>query len=146
MRRSQNLRCAPSKRGESDRTASSLHSLEIETSRATHCYYALEALTTSRLYFKAASITEGVNAGYLQYIIAVDSGNNLDAHLFDAWIGAHPFEGGLQQWLRRSPEFNMDKVQTPLQVVALGRWHQRGHHDWPLKPITREEIWILGLC
>ncbi len=36
-------------------------------------------------------------------------------------IGAAPFGAGLVQWLERSPEFNMDKVQTPLQVVALGR-------------------------
>jgi dipeptidyl aminopeptidase/acylaminoacyl peptidase len=85
------------------------------------CYYALEALTTSRLHFKAASITDGVNAGYLQYLIAVDLGNNLLAHEFDVRIGAHPFGSGLQQWLRRSPEFNLDKMQTPLQVVALGR-------------------------
>jgi len=27
----------------------------------------------------------------------------------------------LQLWLKRSPEFNMDKVTTPLQVVASGR-------------------------
>jgi dipeptidyl aminopeptidase/acylaminoacyl peptidase len=85
------------------------------------CYYALEALTTSRLHFKAASITDGVNAGYLQYITAVDVGNNLAAHKFDTWMRGRPFESGLQQWLKRSPEFNMDKVQTPLQVVALGR-------------------------
>src|SRR5258708_13809535 len=36
-------------------------------------------------------------------------------------IGAPPFREGLQQWFKRSPEFNMDKVTAALQVVALGR-------------------------
>lgn len=84
------------------------------------CYYVMEALTTSELHFKAASITDGINAGYLQYIVAVDTYGNAIAHEYDAMIGARPFGDGLRQWLKRSPEFNMDKITTPLQVVALG--------------------------
>jgi hypothetical protein len=34
-------------------------------------------------------------------------------------IGAAPFENGLTQWLKRSPEFNMEKVTAALRVVAL---------------------------
>ncbi len=83
------------------------------------CYHVLEALTASTLHFKAASITDGVNVGYLQYLTGVDSGGNAAAHEFDAMIGARPFGDGLQQWLKRSPEFNMSKITTPLQVVAL---------------------------
>ena len=29
---------------------------------------------------------------------------------------------GLQQWFRHSPEFNLDKVSTPLRIVDRGRW------------------------
>ncbi len=85
------------------------------------CYYVMEALTTSTLGFKAASITDGVMEGYLQYITSVDDDGDAMAHEADAMIGAPPFKEGLQQWFRRSPEFNMDKVEAPLQVVALGR-------------------------
>jgi dipeptidyl aminopeptidase/acylaminoacyl peptidase len=85
------------------------------------CYYVLQALTTSAFHFKAASITDGFDGGYLQYIMGVDSGGNTVAHEADAMIGASPFGTGLVQWSSRSPEFNMDRVQTPLQVVALGR-------------------------
>lgn len=85
------------------------------------CFYVLEALTTSTLHFKAASITAGVNEGYLQYILDVDSSGSFVARDADATIAAQPFGLGLQRWLRQSPEFNMDKVTTPLQVVALGR-------------------------
>jgi dipeptidyl aminopeptidase/acylaminoacyl peptidase len=84
------------------------------------CYYVMEALTTSAVRFKAAAITDGITRGYLQYITEVDTSDELTAHESDAMIGAQPFASGLQQWLKRSPEFNMEKVSTPLQVVALG--------------------------
>lgn len=85
------------------------------------CYYVLEALTTSTLRFKAASITDGIDEGYLQYTVDVDrDSTNAVARDAEGTIGAPPFGTGLQQWLKRSPEFNIDKVDTPLQVVALG--------------------------
>lgn len=83
------------------------------------CYYVMDALTTSTLLFKAASVTSGVLMGYVNYIEEVDAqGNNLREE--PVIYGAQPFGGGLQPWLKRSPEFNMDKVKTPLQVVAIG--------------------------
>jgi dipeptidyl aminopeptidase/acylaminoacyl peptidase len=78
-------------------------------------YNVLEALTTSTLRFKAATISDTTNYGYLEYM-TWDRGGV--AHEADAAIGASPFGAGLQQWLSRSPEFNMNKVETPLQVVA----------------------------
>jgi dipeptidyl aminopeptidase/acylaminoacyl peptidase len=83
------------------------------------CFHAMEALTTSTLHIKAASITDGVMGDYLQYVTNVDvSGFSGDA---DAIIGARPFAEGLQLWLKRSPLFNMDKMSAALQVVAEGR-------------------------
>lgn len=82
------------------------------------CYYVLEALTTSKLRFRAASITDGVNEGYLQYMLDVDSGNDSIRREGDAIIGASPFRAGLKEWLRRSPDFNMDRVTAPLEVMA----------------------------
>ena len=35
-------------------------------------------------------------------------------------IGVPPFGEGLQQWLKRSPGFNLDKVTAPLLVVGEG--------------------------
>jgi hypothetical protein len=35
-------------------------------------------------------------------------------------IGGPPFGKGLQQWLKLSPGFNLDKITTPLLVVAEG--------------------------
>lgn len=85
------------------------------------CYYVLQALTSSRLHFRAASITDGLNFGYLEYVTNLDSPEGRFAGQADAVIGAAPFGAGLQQWLARSPDFNMNKLTTPLQVVANGR-------------------------
>lgn len=85
------------------------------------CFHVLEALTTGSLHFAAASITDGVNEGYLEYMMFVDFRSNAVAHEADSIIGAAPFGDGLQRWLRKSPVFNMDKVTTPLMVVAAGR-------------------------
>jgi dipeptidyl aminopeptidase/acylaminoacyl peptidase len=86
------------------------------------CYYVMKALTESKVEFKAASITDGVTEGYVQYMTSVDAGANAVSHEADAMIGSSPFGQGLQQWLKESPEFNMHKVTTPLQVVALGHF------------------------
>jgi hypothetical protein len=79
------------------------------------CYSVLAALTTSKLRYRAASITDGTTLGYVQYILG---GGSVD---LDAYIGAPPIRNGLERWLERSPGFNMDKVSAPLQVVALGK-------------------------
>ena len=85
------------------------------------CYYVLNLLSSSSFRFRAASITDGINAGYLQYVTSVDTGGDGLVHEYDAMIGTHPFGRGLRDWLERSPEFNMNKIDTPLQIVALGR-------------------------
>jgi hypothetical protein len=106
------------------------------------CSYVLEELTAGTLHFKAAAITDGVNHGYLQYLMNVDSVANLFAKEADAIMGAPPFGEGLAQWLKRSPGFKMDKVETPLQVVALdnhvslmGMWEPYAALRYLRKPV-----------
>ena len=84
------------------------------------CFHVMEFLTSSAIHLKAASITDGVMEDYLQYMQEVD--DSTVAREFDVMVGARPFGHGLQQWLTRSPLFNIDKVSAPLQVVGLGRW------------------------
>ena len=79
------------------------------------CFYVMEALTSSSLHFKAASITDGVTGSYLQYMFFETVSKD-----FDSMIGARPFGEGLQQWLKRSPGFHLDKIDAPLLVVAEG--------------------------
>ncbi|MGB9069286.1 MAG: hypothetical protein WCC21_12020 [Candidatus Acidiferrales bacterium] len=84
------------------------------------CYYVLEELTAGTLHLEAAAITDGVNYGYFQYLLSLDlDQGNLFASESDTIIGAPPFGGGLTRWLKQSSGFKMDRVETPLQVVAL---------------------------
>ena len=76
------------------------------------CYYVMEALTTNTFPLKAASVTDGLMADYLQYAFG---GLNEE---FEKLIGAKPFAEGLQEWMKRSPGFNLEKVTAPLLVNA----------------------------
>jgi dipeptidyl aminopeptidase/acylaminoacyl peptidase len=79
------------------------------------CFYVMDTLTTGSLKFRAASITDGVMLTYLQYMMFGPDADD------ESMIGAKPFGEGLQQWLKRSPGFNLDRITTPLLVVGGGR-------------------------
>jgi hypothetical protein len=83
------------------------------------CFDVLETLTTGRTHFAAASITDGLNMGYIEYLHYVDYGNNFNLHTIEAALGVRPpFGKDLKEWMSRAPTFNMNKVFTPMQVVA----------------------------
>jgi len=77
----------------------------------------MERLTIGSLHLQAATITDGTMKDYFQFIQQPE----LESKEDNAMFGASPFGEGLQQWLKRSPGFNLDKVNTPLLVNALGR-------------------------
>jgi dipeptidyl aminopeptidase/acylaminoacyl peptidase len=82
-------------------------------------YHVLFALAAEKSPFAAASVTDGVNYGYLEYIINPDLGR-AGPWEADAINGARPFGAGLKSWLARSPEFNMEKVKAPLLLLQPG--------------------------
>jgi hypothetical protein len=84
------------------------------------CYHVMKALTTSTRLFKAASITDGVNMGYLQYLLSADIGDNRIRYEAEGENGSAPFGAGLQRWVENSPEFNLNRIVAPLQIVAEG--------------------------
>jgi dipeptidyl aminopeptidase/acylaminoacyl peptidase len=77
------------------------------------CFYVMEALTASSLHLKAASVNDGIMATYFQYMSWPEHFDE-----FNSLIGAPPFGEGLQQWLKRSPGFNLDKIRAPLLIVS----------------------------
>jgi len=83
------------------------------------CMYVKYALTHSTHHFAAAVVSDGVDAGYVQYLL-FSNVDPLAAAEFDALIGEAPFGAGLTRWLEKSPGFRLDRVQTPLQIQALG--------------------------
>jgi dipeptidyl aminopeptidase/acylaminoacyl peptidase len=82
------------------------------------CFYVMEILTAGLPHVKAASITDGFLVGYLEYIMSQPASGIVNET--DGMIGAKPFGEGLQQWLKRSPLFNLDHVSAPLLVVGMG--------------------------
>ncbi len=78
------------------------------------CFYVKYALVHSKVKFAAASVTEGEDGGYLQFI----TNNN---HFVDAYslYGGRPFGDALKEWTRISPGFNVDKTHTPMRITTL---------------------------
>ena len=105
------------------------------------CFHVMELLTAGSLHLKAASITDGVMGNYLQYMTFVDFLRNALAHEYDRMMGAQPFGEGLQQWVKRSPGFNLDKVTAPLLIVGrgplslLGMWEPYAGLRYLHKPV-----------
>jgi len=94
------------------------------------CFYAMETLTTGSVHVKAASVTGcGALESYLQYILFITDYANITSEA-DSVIGAPPFGQGLQQWLTRSPGFNLDKITSPLLVATQGSANLLGMWEW----------------
>ena len=82
------------------------------------CLYVKYTLTHSSQHFAAAIAADGFDGGYLQYVASGNLASNFASEEENV-IGAPPFGDGLLLWLKRSPGFLLDKVQTPLQIQAL---------------------------
>jgi dipeptidyl aminopeptidase/acylaminoacyl peptidase len=93
------------------------------------CMYVKYALTHSVDHFAAALVTDGVDAGYFQYLLFYNADPSL-ASGFDNVIGGPPFGDGMASWLKNSPGFSLDRVQTPLQIQAIGPESVLGEWQW----------------
>ena len=82
-------------------------------------WYVTYALTHSKHHFAAAAVADGVDYSYFQYM-AFSNFYQTWAGTFDLTNGAPPFGDGLLKWLKVSPAFLMDKVETPLRIQTLG--------------------------
>ncbi len=91
--------------------------------------YVKYTLTHSRRHFAAAIVSDGIDAGYFQYLMDYNA-DPTGASEFDSIIGSPPFGAGLSLWLKNSPGFLLDKVQTPLLIQALGPDSILGEWQW----------------
>jgi dipeptidyl aminopeptidase/acylaminoacyl peptidase len=90
------------------------------------CFHVKAALTTSRYHFAAASVTDGVDGSYFQYIAFQDLQH------FSERVngGTPPFGDGLKSWLQYSPGFHIDSATTPLLITALDSGSLLGEWEW----------------
>ena len=91
------------------------------------CLYVKYALTHSSLHFQAAIVADGFDVGYWQYLLHNQA---IWTSEIESVVGAPPFGDGLSTWLKRSPGFLLDRVQTPLQIQALSPSSLLGEWDW----------------
>ena len=93
------------------------------------CLFVKYALTHSKYHFAAASVTDGVDAGYFQYIAALNAFPAL-VQDFERVNGDAPFGHGLESWMRLSPGFAIDHVRTPLLITALNSQGMLSEWEW----------------
>jgi dipeptidyl aminopeptidase/acylaminoacyl peptidase len=79
------------------------------------CYHVESALIKRPSRFAAATIADGVGESYFQSLFLPAL-----AKEGEAIYGAKPFGKGLGMWIDRAPGFNLDRVQTPLRIEAIG--------------------------
>jgi dipeptidyl aminopeptidase/acylaminoacyl peptidase len=74
-------------------------------------------LTHSKYRFAAASLVDGIGCGYFDEMTSPELA--WDTNALNG--GVAPFGEGLKLWMKNSPGFNMDKVETPVRLVGLGK-------------------------
>jgi dipeptidyl aminopeptidase/acylaminoacyl peptidase len=75
------------------------------------------ALTHTKYQFAAASLVDGIDCGYFQYLIYPHAA----VELSELNGGQKPFGPGLQLWLKESPSFTLDRLTAPVKLLALTR-------------------------
>jgi hypothetical protein len=79
------------------------------------CYHVKYMLTHSEYPIAAASVTEGWDGGYFQYITSRLPALATDFEILD---GGLPFGDGIKSWAEKAPDFRMDQVRAPLLITA----------------------------
>jgi dipeptidyl aminopeptidase/acylaminoacyl peptidase len=102
------------------------------------CYHVKSMLTHSAYPIAAASVTDGLDGGYFQYIVFSKNEPGL-THLFEEGNGGIPFGHGLQSWFQASPGFNIDKVRAPLLITALNPTSALQEWEWFVALSRREK-------
>jgi hypothetical protein len=82
-------------------------------------WYVTYTLTHSKHHFTAAALADGVDYSYFQYMAFSNVQPGL-AGEFEQVYGGPPYGKRLLPWLKQSPAFLMDRIETPLRIQTLG--------------------------
>jgi dipeptidyl aminopeptidase/acylaminoacyl peptidase len=80
------------------------------------CYYVVNALVWKPTLFAAASVTDGTDASYMQYMLFEH-----DTPELENTYGSKPFGNGLHAWIKNAPDFHLNQIRAPLLITAIGR-------------------------
>ena len=86
-------------------------------------FYVEYTLTHSEYRFRAASLADGFDGGYMNYLLwpTADYGEV---------NGGTPVGSALRMWLENSPGFNLDKVTAAVHLEYYGRGYFLGGWQW----------------
>ena len=93
------------------------------------CLSVKYALAHSTYHFAAASVTDGLDAGYVQFLERFNAGRYF-VDFSEGLNGGVPYGKGIGTWVARAPGFNLDKVRTPVRIVALHPGSALGEWEW----------------
>jgi dipeptidyl aminopeptidase/acylaminoacyl peptidase len=82
------------------------------------CWYAVNAIIKSPHLFAAATIADGLDNSYMQYLLFSPGDSSLPEQ-FETIRGGKPFGAGLERWLKEAPGFHLDQVETPVRIEAI---------------------------
>jgi len=77
------------------------------------------ALTHSKYRFSAATLVDGIDGGYFQYVAFSSSAIGWSEEV-EGMNGGPPWGEDLTTWITDAPGFNLEKLNTPLRLIALG--------------------------
>jgi dipeptidyl aminopeptidase/acylaminoacyl peptidase len=81
------------------------------------CYYVESALIAAPELFAAATIADGIDQSYMQYLLfGVGSFHDEPDQIY----GSRPFGAGLKEWVEQAPGFHLDRISSPLRIEAIG--------------------------
>lgn len=83
-------------------------------------------LTHTKHHFAAASLIDGIDCGYFSTVAFREAA--WDVNQING--GVAPFGDGLKVWLKESPGFLLENVDTPIQLVALRRFSVLQQWEW----------------
>jgi hypothetical protein len=105
------------------------------------CWYVTYTLTHSKHHISAAAVADGVDYSYFQYMVFSEFGRE-----FEPVYGGPPYRKDMSRWLKQSPAFLMDRIETPVRIQTLGpdslllEWHWYSGLSRLVKPV--EMIYI----
>ena len=88
-------------------------------------YHVGYTLTHSRYRFRAATLADGIDGGYFQYILATNFAP--DTYLIN---GGRPSREKLPSWFASAPGFNTENVEAPVRIEGYGSFAYLSGWEW----------------
>jgi dipeptidyl aminopeptidase/acylaminoacyl peptidase len=82
------------------------------------CWYAVNAIVKAPQLFAAATIADGLDNSYMQYMLFAPDDPNLQDQM-KRIRGGRPIGAGLDRWIKEAPGFHLDQARTPVRIETI---------------------------